>query len=97
MAKKMLTAKAPAIHAPAPIVQDSPVTRELTIKFNKNGNITYIKMNADEMVADLINEYFIKTGTQSGTFKFNGNDLSPQDPSSLAEVGLKNNSVITVT
>ena len=54
-------------------------------------------MNADSMVAELIDAYCQKVNTKTGTFKFNGNDLSPQDPSSLAEVGLKNNSVITVT
>ena len=97
MAKKMLAAKAPANHAPAPIVQESPVTGELKIKFNKNGNITIIKMNADNMVAELLNEYFVKTGTKTGNFKFNGNILSPLDSSTLAEAGLKNNSEIIVS
>ena len=96
MAKKMLAAKAPANHAPAPIVQESPVTGELKIKFNKNGNITIIKMNADNMVAELLNEYFVKTGTKAGNFKFNGNILLPSDITSLSDKGLKNNSEIIV-
>ena len=96
MAKERLAAKAAANPVPNPVEQEGPVTGELKIKFNKNGTITYIKMNSDEMVADLINEYFIKTGTQSGTFKFNGNELSPTDFASLAEKGLRNNSEIIV-
>ena len=96
MAKKMLAAKAAANIAPAPIVKESPVTGELKIKFNKNGNITIIKMNADDMVAELLNEYFVKTGTKTGNFKFNGNILSPSDITSLADKGLKNNSEIIV-
>ena len=96
MAKKMLAAKAAANHAPAPIVQESPVTGELKIKFNKNGNITIIKMNADNMVAELLNEYFVKTGTKTGNFKFNGNILLPSDITSLSDKGLKNNSEIIV-
>ena len=67
MAKERLASMAAANPVPNPVEQEGPVTGELKIKFNKNGTITYIKMNADEMVADLINEYFIKTGTQSGT------------------------------
>ena len=96
MAKERLASMAAANPVPNPVEQEGPITGELKIKFNKNGTITYIKMNSDEMVADLINEYFIKTGTQSGTFKFNGNELSPTDFASLAEKGLRNNSEIIV-
>ena len=86
--------------APAPIatsIPESPVLGELNIKFNKNGYIINIKMDAEEMVAMLLNEYFIKSGTQKSNFKFNGKNLSPSDISSLAEVGLRNNSVIFVS
>ena len=88
--------KAAANIAPAPIVQESPITGELEIKFNKNGNITIVKIDADDMVAELLNEYFVKTGTTTGNFKFNGNILSPSDITSLADKGLRNNSEIIV-
>ena len=91
--KKQNAAKNPT----APPTEEGPATGELSIKFNKGGSETIIKMNADSMVAELIDEYCRKVNIKTGTFKFNGNDLNPQDPSSLAEVGLKNNSVITVT
>ena len=92
--KKANAAKNPA---PAPAVPEGPATGELTIKFKKGGSVTTIKMDAESMVAELINEYFTKTSTQSGTFKFGGNTLAPTDTSTLAEAGLKNNSEITVS
>ena len=49
------------------------------------------------MVAELIDEYFKKSNSKNGTFKFANNTLSPSDVSSLAEIGLKNNSEITVS
>ena len=49
------------------------------------------------MVADLLNEYFVKTNTKAGTFTFNGQKLNPTDINTLAEAGLKNNSEITVS
>ena len=49
------------------------------------------------MVAELLNEYFTKSGTTNGTFKFNGNTLSPMDTSSLADAGLNNGSEIIVS
>ena len=70
---------------------------KITVKFNKKGKIVKIKMDAENMVAELINEYFIKTGTSTGLFIFNGEILSPCDTFSLAEVGLKNNSEIFVS
>ena len=51
----------------------------------------------DCMVAELINEYFIKTNTSNGIFKFNGNILLVTDTRSLSEVGLKENSEISVS
>ena len=70
---------------------------EINIKFNKNGKITYIKMRDDEMVAELINEYFVRTNTENGNFKFNNRNLSYSDISLLYEVGLKDNSEIIVS
>ena len=70
---------------------------EINIKFNKKGNIIYIKMSNYEMVADLINEYMKKTNTNKGTFKFCNKILSPTDISTLYEVGLKDNSEIIVS
>ena len=70
---------------------------EINIKFNKKGNIIYIKMSKDEMVADLIDEYMRKTKTKNATFKFCNKILSPTDISSLCEVGLKDNSEIIVS
>ena len=82
---------------PTPTVEEAPATGELTIKFKKGGSVTTIKMDAGSMVAELINEYFEKTHTNSGNFKYNNNNLSPNDTSTLAEAGLKNNAEITVS
>ena len=71
--------------------------KEINIKFNKNGKITYIKMRDDDMVAELINEYLVRTNTKSGNFKFNNRNLSYSDTSLLYEVGLKDNSEIIVS
>ena len=70
---------------------------EINIKFNKKGNIIYIKMSKDDMVAELIDKYMIKTNTNKGTFKFCNKILLPTDISSLYEVGLKDNSEIIVS
>ena len=70
---------------------------EINIKFNKKGNIIYIKMSNDEMVAELIDKYMKKTNTNKGTFKFCNNILLPTDISTLYEVGLKDNSEIIVS
>ena len=82
---------------PTPTVEEGPATGELTIKFKKGGSVTTIKMDAGSMIAELINEYFEKTHTNSGNFKYNNNNLSPNDTSTLAEAGLKNNAEITVS
>ena len=71
--------------------------KEINIKFNKKGNIIYIKMSNYDMVAELINEYLKKTNTNKGTFKFCNKILSPTDVSNLCEVGLKDNSEIIVS
>ena len=71
--------------------------KEITVIFNKNGRIIKIKMLNDCMVAELINEYFIKTNTLNGIFKFNGIFLYVTDTrTTLNEVGLKDNSEISV-
>ena len=91
--KKQNAAKNPE-SSPA---QEGPATGELTIKFNKGGSVTTIKMDAGSSVFELINEYFEKTKTTNGTFTFNGTKLGISDISTLSEVGMKNNSEITVT
>ena len=70
---------------------------EITIKFNKNGDIIKIKMDERLMVAELLNEYFKKTNTMKCHFQFNEKTLKPCDTDSLAEAGLKNNSEIIVS
>ena len=54
-------------------------------------------MKNDNMVAELLNEYFIKTNTKNGNFNFNGYTLFPNDIATLFESGLKNNSEIIVS
>jgi hypothetical protein len=81
----------------APVVQQGPATGEISIKFNKGGSVTTIKMDAASMVAEAINEYFEKTKTKAGTFKFNGQQLDPMDATSLADAGFNNGSEVTVT
>ena len=78
--------------APTPSMVQQPAKGELNIKFNKRGQIINIKIDADEMVAILIDEFFKKSGTKNGNFMFNGNTLSPSDSNTLAEAGLRNNS-----
>ena len=70
---------------------------EITVKFKKGSSITSIKMKANEMVADLINEYFVKSNTNSGTFTFNGRQLKPTDCEELNTVGLSDGSTINVS
>ena len=70
---------------------------EINIKFDKKGDITFIKMSKDNMVAELIYEYFTKTNTKEGTFKFCDKILSPTAISSLYEIVLKDNSEIIVS
>jgi hypothetical protein len=70
---------------------------KITIKFNKGGTITEIEIGSDAGVFELINEYFTKSNTQSGTFKFKENNLLPTDISELNEIGLKNGDEIMVS
>ena len=81
-----------------PVVEEAPAKGEITINFKKGGNVTSVKMDAESsMVAEAINEYFVKSNTKAGTFTFNGQTLSPNDTNSLSEAGFKNNSEVTVT
>ena len=70
---------------------------EITVKFNKNGRIIKINKSNDCTIAELINEYFMKTNTLNGIFKFNGIFLYVTDTrTTLSEVGIKDNSEISV-
>jgi hypothetical protein len=69
---------------------------EISIKFKKGGNTKTIKMNSSAMVAELINEYCVKTNNQ-GTFSFKGTPLDPNDFASLADKGMKNGDEIIVS
>jgi len=68
--------------------------REITIKFNKRGLITKIRLSNYYMVAELIDEYYRRTKTKDSIFKFNGIILKPIDTRTLCEVGLVDNSEI---
>ena len=74
-----------------------PANDFINIQFKKGASTINIKMKSDEMVADLLNEYFVKSHTTNGKFNFNGNILLPTDVSSLSQVGLKNGSIIYVS
>ena len=76
---------------------NQPATGIISIQFKKGTSTINIKMKSDEMVADLLNEYFVKSHTTNGKFNFNGNILLPTDVSSLSQVGLKNGSIIYVS
>ena len=68
---------------------------EITIKFNKRGSITEIKMKAGFMIAELLAEYYEKTKEQ-GQFKYKGTILKPDDCSSLLDNGMQNGDEIIV-
>ena len=68
---------------------------EIKIKFNKRGSITEIKMKAGSMIAELLLEYYEKTGEQ-GPFKYKGNTLKPDDCSNLLDNGMQNGDEIIV-
>ena len=71
---------------------------EITVQFNKNGRIIKINKSKDCTIAELINEYFIKTNSLNGLFKFNGIFLYVTDTrTTLSEVGIKDNSEICVS
>ena len=71
--------------------------KEYTIKFKKGDKITDIKIDKEEMVAELLNRYFIKENVDKGTFTFKGRQLSPSDSDNLIEAGIKNGDEIIVT
>ena len=70
-------------------------TGELSIKFKKGGDTKVIKMNANCMIAELLNEYFDKTKNQ-GPFKYNGKVLAVDDCSTLGDNGMKSGDEIIV-
>ena len=68
---------------------------EITIKFNKLGSITEMKMKAGTMIAELIAEYCEKTKDE-GPFKYKGTILNPDDCSLLLDYGMQNGDEIIV-
>ena len=95
--EKLMLLLKPLLPSYEPLLKPA-IEGEITIKFNKKGNIIKIKMDANCMVAELLYEYSIKTNTKKGLFKLiNETILSDVDCSSLADVGLKNNSEIIVS
>ena len=70
--------------------------KEITIKFDKRGLITKIRLSNYSKVAELIDEYYRRTKTKDSIFKFNGFILTPIDTRTLCEVGLVDNSEIKV-
>ncbi len=70
---------------------------EITVKFIKGGATTNININSNDMVAELIDKYFKKTNTTTGTFNFNGNNLDPMDCTGLNELGIRDGSQINVS
>ena len=94
--KKTIEAQTPKNNVnyscPPPIAKGN-----ITIKFRKGGVVTSIKMDAESLVAELLDAYFHKTGTNKGNFNFQGNKLSPNDSSTLNEAGLRNGSEIIVS
>ena len=69
---------------------------EIKIKFNKGGSITEIKMKAGYMIAELLNEYYVKTSDNKGPFKYKGTILKLDDCSSLLDYGMQNGDEIIV-
>ena len=76
---------------------NQPAKGLISVKFIKGNSVIKIKMDAKSLVAELLNEYFLKSHTTNGNFKYNGQTLLPNDSSSLAEAGLNNGSVIYVS
>ena len=97
MAEQMKKNKAPQTPKTTTTTSSAPVTAdtEITIKFKKGGDIEEIKMKADTMIAELINEYYSKTNN-SGPFKYKGNTLKSDDSSTLLDNGMKDGDEIIV-
>ena len=79
------------------IAPEKPKNGEITVKFDKGGNITSIKMKTEEMVASLIYEYFEKSKTTTGKFNFNGRELTPNNCEDLNTAGLTDGCTIIVS
>ena len=54
-------------------------------------------MNSSNAIFDLLNEYFVKTKTDKGTFKFGDQTLEPMDSRGISEAGLKEGDEIIVS
>ena len=54
-------------------------------------------MDSSSAIFDLLNEYFIKTKTDKGTFKFGAQTLEPMDSRGISEAGLKEGDEIIVS
>ena len=68
---------------------------DVTIKFNKGGTITEVKVKGNSMIAELISEYYSKTNNQ-GPFKYKGRELKVEDCSTIIDNGMNNDDEITV-
>ena len=66
---------------------------EITIRFNKAGNIKNIKMKSEAMIAELLNAYSTQTGNQ-GTFQYKGAILNIEDGSTLNANGMRNGNLL---
>ena len=72
-------------------------TGEITVKFIKWGITKNIKINVNDMVAELIYKYCNETHVANGTFNFNGSNLDPMDCSTVGEAGIIDGSKINVS
>ena len=88
----------PTTNISSPETNNTPVSSnsEITINFIKAGITTKIKINTDCMIAELLNEYSVKTGN-IGNFNYKGSALDINDCSTLIEKGMKNGDQIIVS
>ena len=75
------------------VIKDNEIT--ITFISSSSKYCKDIKMKAGEMVAILINEYYVKTKNE-GPFYYRGKRLSPEDCTTLLEIGMKNGDIIFV-
>ena len=80
-----------------PPKKNQPTNGFINVQFKKGASTINIKKKADDMIADLLNDYFVKSHTTNGTFKYKGNILSPTDVTSLVQADVQNGAVIYVT
>ena len=79
------------------INSQSNTNSKITVNFQKGGETTKFEMETTSAVFELIYEFCEKTNTNSGTFKFGNQTLSPCDSRNLSEAGLKNGDTIIVS